>query len=68
VAHPRWGAPIVDHYDRILPGEGHRVVHVWDLVEFRASGKGPQDNEILHDAVVLEHVWFGQATSWSLLK
>jgi hypothetical protein len=47
---------LIDFHDRVLPGEGRHVTLVGDLIEFHASGGGPQDHEIFYHAAVFELV------------
>jgi hypothetical protein len=54
--HHRQGESIVDHHDCIFSRKGHRAVLVGDIVNFHASGEGPQGHEILHHAAIPELV------------
>jgi hypothetical protein len=50
------GAPIVDHLDHILPGEGHRIASAQVFLRLPVLGEGPRGHQILHHGTVLELV------------
>jgi hypothetical protein len=52
--YPRRGMPFVDHHDRILSEEGHRVALIRDLIDFHALGEGSRDHEVLHHVAIPE--------------
>jgi hypothetical protein len=56
---PQRGAPIIDRHDRIFPRERHRITLAWDFLGLLVPDEGPQGNEILYHATVLELVLDG---------
>jgi hypothetical protein len=64
VAHPRSGALIIDHHDRVFSGEGRHASLVEVLIGFHASGEGSRYHEILHYVIVPELVLDGVGMVW----